>query len=130
MIKGKLRVIEGGMVAFWCPGCKEYHAIHIDRPEHPVWGFNGNYEDPTFTPSILVKSGHYAAHAKGDDCWCNWAEKHPDEPAPFKCCICHSFVTDGKIQYLSDCTHALAGQTVDMIAPEEAEREEEEADEE
>jgi hypothetical protein len=26
--------------------------------------------------------------------------------------VCHSFVTDGKIQFLSDCTHALAGQTV------------------
>ena len=29
--------------------------------------------------------------------------------------VCHTFVTDGRIQYLGDCTHALAGQTVDMI---------------
>jgi hypothetical protein len=29
--------------------------------------------------------------------------------------VCHSFVTDGKIQYLSDCTHAMAGQTVDLL---------------
>ena len=28
--------------------------------------------------------------------------------------VCHSFVTDGLIQFLGDCTHALAGQTVDM----------------
>jgi len=28
--------------------------------------------------------------------------------------ICHSFITDGKIQFLSDCTHHLAGQTVDL----------------
>ncbi len=28
--------------------------------------------------------------------------------------ICHSFVTDGRIQFLSDCTHPLAGQTVDI----------------
>lgn len=27
---------------------------------------------------------------------------------------CHSFITDGKIQYLSDCFHELAGQTVDL----------------
>jgi hypothetical protein len=27
---------------------------------------------------------------------------------------CHSFVTDGRIQFLSDSTHALAGQTVDL----------------
>lgn len=122
MIKGNLRILEGGMVAFWCPGCKEYHAIHINRPEHPVWCFNGNYDAPTFTPSILVKSGHYAAHAKSDDCWCNFKERFPDEAEPpFKCGICHSFVTDGKIQYLGDCTHELAGQIVDMITPEEAE---------
>jgi hypothetical protein len=24
------------------------------------------------------------------------------------------FVTDGRIQFLGDCTHALAGQTVDL----------------
>ena len=28
--------------------------------------------------------------------------------------VCHSFVTDGRIQFLADCTHALAGQTVDL----------------
>jgi hypothetical protein len=28
--------------------------------------------------------------------------------------VCHSFVTDGRIQYLGDCTHAMAGQTVDL----------------
>ena len=27
---------------------------------------------------------------------------------------CHTFVTDGRIQFLGDCTHALAGQTVDL----------------
>ena len=30
---------------------------------------------------------------------------------------CHIFIRDGRIQYLNDCTHALAGQTVDMIPP-------------
>ena len=28
--------------------------------------------------------------------------------------VCHSFVTDGRIQFLGDCTHSLAGQTVDL----------------
>ena len=27
---------------------------------------------------------------------------------------CHSFVTDGRIQYLDDCTHELRGQTIDL----------------
>lgn len=29
-------------------------------------------------------------------------------------CFCHSFITDGKIKYLSDCNHHLAGQTIDL----------------
>jgi hypothetical protein len=28
--------------------------------------------------------------------------------------VCHSFVTDGRIQFLTDCTHAFAGRTVDL----------------
>jgi len=28
--------------------------------------------------------------------------------------VCHSYVTDGRIQFLADCTHALAGLTVDL----------------
>lgn len=28
--------------------------------------------------------------------------------------VCHSFVTAGRIQFLGDSTHALAGQTVDV----------------
>ena len=27
---------------------------------------------------------------------------------------CHSFVTDGKIRFLNDCTHEMAGETVDL----------------
>ncbi len=27
---------------------------------------------------------------------------------------CHSFVRDGKIQFLDDCFHELRGQTIDM----------------
>ena len=33
-------------------------------------------------------------------------------PLPKKTEICHSFVRSGKIQYLSDSTHELAGKTV------------------
>jgi hypothetical protein len=54
MVEGKLRVIQGGSVTFWYPGCKEYHSIHVEGSEHPVWSFNGDYESPTFTPSVLV----------------------------------------------------------------------------
>lgn len=33
--------------------------------------------------------------------------------------ICHSFITDGSIEYLSDCTHELAGETVPLPVLEE-----------
>jgi hypothetical protein len=29
--------------------------------------------------------------------------------------MCHSFVVDGRIEYLSDCTHEMAGMTVDLL---------------
>jgi hypothetical protein len=34
--------------------------------------------------------------------------------------VCHSFVTDGRIQFLGDCTHALANQTFDLPGWEES----------
>ncbi|WP_080839959.1 DUF6527 family protein [Cohnella massiliensis] len=78
-----------GTVPAWifeCPGCGCMHYAD-DR-----WQFNGNVEAPTFSPSIKVEVGRY-----------------PDPPD-----ICHSFVRDGKIQYLNDCTHELKGQTVEL----------------
>lgn len=100
--------------SFWCPGCRGYHSLTTSPGG---WGFNGNKDAPTFTPSILTKGGHYADHHKqGDTCWCTFykEEKHKDDPIKFECSICHSFVTDGMIQFLGDCTHALAGQTVEL----------------
>jgi len=32
----------------------------------------------------------------------------------FPAARCHSIVTDGKIAFLTDCFHTLAGQTVDL----------------
>ncbi len=74
---------------FFCPGCKREHAIN------DTWEFDENYDKPTISPSVLWNGGWYV---KG-----KW-EKH----------ICHSFIKEGKIQFLDDCTHKLAGQTVDL----------------
>jgi hypothetical protein len=78
------------------------------------WAWNGSIESPTLSPSVLVRSGHYAPGQKPGSCWCTYNEEHADDPAPFSCAICHSFVKDGAIEFLSDCTHALAGQTVPL----------------
>jgi hypothetical protein len=79
------------------------------------WSFNGDYDRPTFSPSVLVTSGHYVPRfKKGDNCWCTYNAEHPDEPAPYKCERCHTWVRDGQITFLSDCTHELAGTTVPL----------------
>ena len=118
MNKGKLRINDNGDVSFWCPGCEEYHIINLSRPGCPTWTFNGNYDNPTFSPSVLVRSGHYIPGSSDKECWCNFKERFPNEgEPPFKCGICHSFIVNGKIQYLSDCTHKFAVQTIDMVVP-------------
>lgn len=102
---------QDGYFMFKCPGCGDMHSFG------PSWKFNGNLERPTFTPSLLVRSGHYCDFGKEHGCWCTHnAEKIAKgaEPSTFKCYRCHSFVTDGKIQFLGDCTHDLAGKTVEL----------------
>lgn len=107
--RGVLRIIEGGHLGFWCPGCNEMHVVSSG------WSFNGNYDRPTFTPSVLVTNGHYSTkHKPGESCWCTYNAEHPEAPTSFTCERCHSFVTDGQIQFLSDCTHELAGKTVSL----------------
>lgn len=77
--------------SFECPGCGFNHGPVIARTDgqaHPMWTWNNDLERPTFAPSLLVQYGDKS--------------------------VCHSFVRDGRIEFLSDCTHALAGQTVDL----------------
>lgn len=78
--------------AFWCPGCKHAH-LYGD-----TWKFNGDFEKPTFKPSLLIFIPEHIEDGK----------KLPRET------ICHLFLTDGKIQFLGDCGHELKGQTVDL----------------
>lgn len=98
--------------AFRCPGCEEVHTL-----SSAIWKYNGDPESPTFRESVLVKSGHYAGFGDSDACWCTYNAKQKSQglpEAPFRCRLCHSYVTDGKIQFLSDSTHSLSGQTVNL----------------
>jgi hypothetical protein len=76
---------------FYCPGCKCDHGVWVNPHSNggAKWDWNGSLDKPTFTPSLLVRSGENT--------------------------ICHSFITDGRIGYLSDCTHELAGQNIEMV---------------
>lgn len=98
-----------GKMMFWCPGCKDYHGVDN------TWQISGTPDNPTFNPSVLVTNGHYApGFVPGGDCWCTYNEKHPDQPSHYACSRCHSFVRDGMIEFLSDSSHRLAGQTVPL----------------
>jgi len=55
------------------------------------WTFNGDFMKPTFRASMLVLRGDPKRQ-------------------------CHSFVTDGMIEFLGDCGHELRGQTVPLEA--------------
>lgn len=96
----KLHRMDVTHVAFHCPGCEGGHMVSHSGP-HPVWGWNGSMDAPTFTPSIRVT---YPANPNAIEEFKEWRTER----------CCHSFVTDGKIQFLGDCTHKLAGQTVEI----------------
>lgn len=90
---GKGREITGGYL-FWCPGCKAPHPYRVarapwEKPDVPVWDFDGNLACPTFSPSLLVFESN-------------------SNPR------CHLFVTNGELRYCTDCGHELAGKIVPM----------------
>lgn len=86
----KLVRLSDEIVGFKCPGCRGPQQLPVTGPQ--AWKWNGSMESPTFEPSILTT---WESPGKGKR-------------------ICHSYVTDGKIKFLSDCTHGLAGQTVEL----------------
>jgi hypothetical protein len=97
----------------WCEGCGCGHAFatEVQNSQGALWTFNGNMAAPSFKPSMLVTSGHYIEGHTGR-CWCDVNREDPNRKHGFRCVRCHSFVTDGRIQYLDDTSHALRGQTV------------------
>ena len=107
--RGVLRTMGDGLVGFWCPGCEEMHVINTDVSDRPSWDFDDNYDAPTFSPSINVAGVRRITdeeHAR-----LMAGENIPPTPR-----VCHSFVRAGRIEFLGDCTHALKGQTVQLVA--------------
>lgn len=94
-LSSKLRSVANGKIGYWCQGCEEMHAVRVvpDR-DRPLWAWDGNVDAPTFSPSVLV-----TLHDPDGEL--------PDER-------CHTFIKAGMVQFLGDCTHALAGQTLPL----------------
>lgn len=104
----------------------------------PVWSWDGNLEQPTISPSLLCYSSvhlcpeparsepcpdpdacgerSHLVLADGPDAQVlghSLPHTHTVDPAWGNC---HSFLTAGRWRFLEDSGHALAGQTVDMVA--------------
>lgn len=78
--------LQGGLPgpgwAWWCPGCCTHHAVDEAR-----WSVTGAESSrPSIVPSVVVRDAAGAV-------------------------VCHSYVREGSIEFLSDCRHPLAGAT-------------------
>jgi hypothetical protein len=102
-----IRRAEGGIFTFFCPACECAHGVTNG------WSFNFDFKKPTFTPSILVRG--YTISPEGR-AMIDRGEPVPPgmDEYPGTPTVCHSFVRDGNIEFLTDCTHKLAGKTVPL----------------
>ncbi len=92
MLGEKLYRLDKTMLEWYCPGCEMMHPARIVKEAGQAsWTWDGSEEKPTFHPSFVVK---YTRHDKN--------------------VLCHSFVIEGRIRYLTDSTHGLSGQIVDL----------------
>lgn len=104
----KLNHSDGGEeYAFYCEGCKELHTFNVKtgpktaewRKKNGLnlveWQFNGDKENPTFSPSLLYFG------SKKDSGEINRPR-------------CHLFLKNGQVEFLSDCEHNMAGKTVPL----------------
>lgn len=93
-------IVQGNRLigyAIECPACKNGHLFYTEIPNPrngAKWVMTGTLESPTFSPSIVVTCDS-----------CNNGLKQ----------VCHSFVEDGHIRYLDDCTHEFRGKRVRLV---------------
>jgi hypothetical protein len=115
MAKALPVTINGKVIAYVieCPACKCSHEFYTNCEGRPKWSFDDNVESPTFSPSMLVRGQLYPSGNAWptDD---EYRRMRSGEQLKMKPTICHSYVSEGKIQYLNDCTHSLAGKTVEL----------------
>jgi Family of unknown function (DUF6527) len=95
----RAKVLDDNSLAFHCPGCSHSHVIRYAGPG--AWEWDGSLTLPTIGPSVLVTR---EAVPDASDEFAEWRTERR----------CHSFVRSGRIEFLSDSTHSLAGQTVDL----------------
>lgn len=102
-----------GQIWFECPGCGSPHAVRVGEIHSDRWTWNGNVNKPTFSPSVLVTWPEWDPPVTSENLaqWdkAPWPQRQLEKR-------CHSFVVDGVVQFLDDCTHKLAGQSAPIPA--------------
>lgn len=82
-------------VELYMPGPSPFRLLPVilkgKRSGTGCWSWNGDTEKPTLKPLIRTTT------------------RDGDEKT-----VCHTWINDGKAQFLADCTHELAGQTMDL----------------
>lgn len=99
--------------SFMCPGCEHAHVVWTrERPGGGhVWQFDGNEAAPTFAPSLLVQYDRHVPPVTEQN-YEEWKKNPWPQTKVHE--VCHSFIREGYIQFLGDCTHRLANQTVPL----------------
>lgn len=80
---------KDGSYYYWfvCPGCRSRHPIKVGGENS--WLFDGNFNQPTFEPSVRTLKGTRI--------------------------YCTVFIDGGKLRYTNDCVHELKNQTIPML---------------
>ena len=76
------------------------------------WTWNGDTEKPTLKPSILTRTKRQLTEDE-------YQRVMAGEKIEVDDVVCHSFVNDGQVKFLGDCTHEFAGQTMYFLEIEE-----------
>lgn len=102
LITSKWYGSRDGFIQHWCPGCNTRHEIAIGHANTvgAVWSITWTGEKATVHPSVKVST--------------NIPRNQHEINNPVTYTQCHYFIKDGMLQFLGDCIHPLAGQTVEI----------------
>lgn len=102
--------------AIMCPACGTYHVFDdkVNSARAKMrgggWDFNGDVDRPTFSPSMLMRTNFdIAAFSRAEK-----AGRALPVDMPKIDYVCHSYVREGRIEFLGDCTHDMRGQTHEL----------------
>lgn len=110
MAKTKEDKEHEGLMLIMCEGCGVRHMIATKHPEIWThnWGFNGDLEAPSFTPSVKIRWPEWiGGEAFEEFTTFETACRTTKDPSKWKIHCCHFVITRGVIAFQGDCTHEL-----------------------